>query len=504
VKKFPLLLVIMSLAFATASAQKNIYKIFEKKRGTAYEPYLLGADEKYIFIRVPGQSMSSQHKNTASSLTSYSVKDLTQVKTRETEFTYNGKDFWDSHMTLFGKYIVLFCSDNLKSKNAKPENSWVALDKASLEPVKAGTFADKYPKTIGGSVSDIAISPDGNTLTLVYEIGEGKSMTTGRWVACYDRDMNKLWETEYKMPEGYNAARVATDNNQTLYILCTQIAAKGEKDMAGKTQLLTLRDKAATKDTKSIALSGKFIFSSDMKVAGDGTTFIGGLYSASAQIQPAGVFTIRVAADGAITVDEKAMSNLPDIYRWNTTAGLSEAGEFFFRASHKISYSSTNTGSGSSSALNEAYSLMGGYVAVFADAAGKIQHEMNWNHIPIPEIDISVAISQAVENGKPYLFTDYSDDQLDDWGDKNYSTEQPKKKATTAYERTICQVTDVDHPDAKKPVPLFTLDKSYFACNNAKYIPSLKTMIFFGCVTGGKNSKGWTNFWLGKSVLSAN
>jgi hypothetical protein len=291
------------------------------------------------------------------------------------------------------------------------------------------------------------------------------------------------------------------DNNQNLYLLVKEVASPDSKKK-GALRIIALKNKATSKDAQAVELpGGKGLFSADIAVSGDGNIFIGGIYSPGSE--PEGVFTIKIDPSGAKTSDSREMSGLnKKSTLWHTSAGVTDRNEFYFYTSNSSlleinSYTSSGAPAGSYSSY-----LLDGYLAVYADASGKIDHAMKWNHFPIPVPDVSVSIAPMIYNGKPYLFTDYSKQQMDKWGKADYSKEVPSaKERIKSPTRQLCSVVNIDNPGAAKPTQIFPLDNGFFGCSAVRYVPALHTMVFFGCVTEGKYGQGWTNFCLGKTEL---
>ena len=490
--KRTLLSLLLITGFIIASAQNNSYKIFDRKRGTAYQPSLVGADEKYIYVFTSGISESGQHHSSDAVLSTYRISDLTPVKTKQTDFNYKGKDLSDAAVHILGNYVILTYRHG---RGKAPGVTWIALNRETLEPVKEGEL--DVSKLNSLSFINVHVSPDGKAMIILYGDHEKELIT------CFDKDMNTEWKSDFSIPDNDRIISDHIDNNQNIYLVVKELPSADSKKQRDL-QIMTLSNKAASKDIKAVTmLHDKSMFNFDVAVSGEGSVFIGGIYSNGSGVTPDGVFTIKLDPTGSVVSDSREMPNLnKKSTKWHTGAGVTDKGEFYFYSSNSSrlevnSYSSSGAPAGGYSS-----DLLDGYAAVFANTAGKIDHAINWHHFPIPVPDVPVSIAPIIENGKPYLFTDYSKQQLDKWGKTDYSKEIPSaKERIKSPTRQICSVTNFDEPSATMPAQLFTMDKGYFGCSNAKYVPSLHMMVFFGCVTEGKYGQGYTNFCIGKGIL---
>ena len=487
-KRTSLALLLLFITLAGAFAQESTYKIFERKRGSAYRPTLAGADEKYIYVFTPGISAASKNRNTDAVLNTYRVGDFEPVKSKETDFTYKGKELKQASVYVFGKYVLL-TYHNYDRKADIVSLIWVALDRETLEPVKDGVLGEKKLNTL----DDVAVnvSPDGQTMVVLYGNPEKEL------VACFDKDLSVIWESDLSIAGDRAINGRQIDNNQNVYIL-TNLSN------GGTPQIMTLKNKGTSKGTQDVAIGGdKNFLSGALAVSGDGNEFVGGIYS-NGEDSPDGVFTMKIAPDGTKVSDTREIPYLnKKSIKWHSGAGATDRGEFYFYSANTSKLDINSYTSSGAPAGGVSFYLLDGYAAVYVNASGKIDHAMNWNHFPIPVPEAPVSLAPMIENGKPFLFTDYSKQQLDKWGKTDYSKEVPSvKERIKSPTRQICAVTNFDQPSATMPTPLFTMGgNGYFGCSEAKYVPSLHTMVFFGCVTEGKYGQGYTNFCLGKAIL---
>lgn len=486
-----ILLLAAVLLLLTATAQKATYKVFERKRGTAYTPYMVGADSDYIYVHVPGISESAQSRNTDASLSAYRTKDLTLAKKIEADFDYEGEDVYHSDVYLTAKYVLLIF--RTADKKSPDQNRWVALEKGTLKPLKKGSFA-KGLEAVGEKMpQQVAISPDRKITVMVTGYKERKSAIEYA-ASCFDENLNLLWETKFDLPSAdYQEKQIQVDNNHNLYLLAQTKYEAFARSVAPEYRLVTIKNDGKTKDNKPVEVAGKFPFSISMSVSGEGDVYIGGPYGATNTISPDGIFSQKISHLGPINTDVKPLTTLKEkTTNWVTRSSLTDKNEFCFNVNRYVASTFENT---TTNYICE-------YVVGFTSPEGKLTHQMVWHHYATPSGNMQYG--QTVLDGKPYLFTEYAQEQLDDWGKKKFSTEETSaRERGDALTHQIYQVIDVDHPDEKKPHAVFHLDKTFFSCSSVSYEPSIKTMIFFGFLTKGQYAQGWTNFYIGKMPLIA-
>lgn len=478
-------LLVAVLPFAAATAQKGTYKLFEEKYGSVYQSRFVGADADYAFVHVPGINEASTGHDNPPTLTSYSTKDFSEVKTMCPDFTYDGVKVTHAKADLIGKYVLLtYLGPDV---NALNPNRWVVLDRVTLKPVKSGVYAKNEPAFSNIDGRMVELSPDKKTTAIMAGYKDKEDNATFV-VSCFDEDMHSLWQNSFDINvKDYDIEKASLDNNHNLYVLVRSAVNYDNRETAPTYTLITISGNGSNKDKKTISLPGKYVFGIDMSVSGEGDIYVGGPYSNDKKISPAGIFSIKMPQHGSTVTSTKEYTNLkPKSYSWYTYSSLTDKNEFCF-----------NTGRYVDGFLCE-------YIAAYTDADGRFTHQM-MHHMYAPGGGARQgAFFQTVIDGKPILYTAYAEDQLKAWGKKKFSVDEVSWHDRAERNHTeFCQVPDVDHPDDKKPRPVFNTEKNFITPGQMRYIPEARTIFFYGYLMKGTSPYTWTNFVLGKIPVSA-